>query len=164
MAHDIDGFAVLHSISAERRAFAGVAVEAAKAARALVVKQITAKNTDLKSLRDVREALGKEAFSLILDGMKDSQVKSLVTKLDKHHPDLKDSNPEWRRNQVRDLAKGSVEPTPKPEPAPRKIKSKKEGSPAPKSTGKKAGKKQRSDLPGADNLISFSSAGATRKR
>jgi hypothetical protein len=161
MAHDIDGFAVLRSISAKRKAFADVAAEANKAARALVVKQITTKSADLRSLRDVHEAVDEEAFDLILDGMKDSQIKSLLTKLDKHHPTLKTSNAEWRRNQVRGLAKGSVEPAAKPE---REKKGAKAGSGGPKSTTKKSAKKGPPDLPTADDLISFSSAGATRKR
>lgn len=158
MAHDIDGFAVLCSISAKRKAFADVAAEANKAARALVVKQITVKNIDLKLLRDVREALDEEAFDLILDGMKDSQIKSVLAKLDKHHAMLKTSNAEWRRNQVRGLAKGSVEPAAKPE--------REKGTKAvrPKSAAKKRCKTEEVELSGADDLVSFESAGAKRKR
>jgi hypothetical protein len=43
-----------------------------------------------------RAALGADAFDLILDGLTDNQVKSLVTRVDKHHPELKTASPEWR--------------------------------------------------------------------
>jgi hypothetical protein len=62
-----------------------------------------------------------------------------VSKLDKHHPELKASNAQWRRRQISALVDGSVEPVAKPD--------------------KKASKQ-----PAAPKLIDFSSAGATRKR
>lgn len=164
MAIDIDGFAVLRSIAAESRTFIGVAAEAAKAARELVVKQITAKNAGLESLRDVRKALGTDTFTLILDGMKDAQIKPLVSKLDKNHPNLKGSSPDWRLNQLRELANGSIEPTPKPEPIPKDKKGKKVSSGSSKSSAKKEDKEKGSDQEEALELISFRSAGATRKR
>src|SRR5262245_32290121 len=148
MPLDIDGLAVLRSIAAHPSIFSEVAAEAAKAARALVTKQIKSKGSTLKCLRDVRKALGADVFSLILDGVPDAQVKSLVTKFDKHHPDLKTSTSQWRRRQLSALAEGSVEPTLKPKPTPKA------------KAAKKAASKQ-SDAPG---LLDYSSAGATRKR
>jgi hypothetical protein len=88
--------------------------------------------------------------------MKDSQIKSLITKIDKHNPDVKASDPEWRRNQVRALAKGSIEPAPKPEPI---AKQKKAKGTALKP--KKVGSKGAADV---SDLLSFKSAGVTRKR
>lgn len=163
MAIDIDGFAVLRSIAAEPNAFIGVAAEAAKAARELIVKQITAKTAGLESLREVGKAIGAETLTLILDGMKDAQIRSLVSKLDKHHPNLKGSNAEWQLNQLRELAKGSIEPTPKPVPVKAK-KDKKENSGSPQSSAKKKAKEESASQEEAFELISFSSAGATRKR
>src|SRR5689334_12416125 len=110
MAIDIDAFAVLRSIAAHPATFPDVAAEAAKAARTLATKQITSKGASVKTLRDVRKALGGAAFSLILDGVTDSQVKTLVTRLDKNHPDLKTSNPQWRRKQLSALVDGTAEP------------------------------------------------------
>ncbi len=164
MAIDIDGFAVLRSIAAEPSTFIGVAAEAAKAARELVVKQITAKNTGLESLRDVRKAIGAETLTLILDGMKNTQIRSLVSKLDKHHPNLEGSNADWQLNQLRELAKGSIEPTPKPEPIPKGKKGKKASSDSAKSPAKKKGKDEGAGHGEALELISFRSAGTTRKR
>ena len=148
MPLDIDGFAVLRSIAAHPSAFSDVAVEAAKAARALVTKQIKGKGSTLKSLRDVRKALGGDAFNLILDGVPDPQVKTLVTRFDKHHSDLKASNPQWRRRQLSALVDGSVEPAAKPKVVPKG----------------KAGKKAASKQPDVPELLEYSSAGATRKR
>jgi hypothetical protein len=84
-----------------------------KAARTLVVKQLKTKSAGMKSLRDVRESLGHDSFALIVDGMKDAEVKSLLGKLDKHQPELKGSNPQWRLAQLRALADGSIEPAAK---------------------------------------------------
>src|SRR5262245_28311587 len=140
MALDIDGFAIFRSIAANPSTFPDVAAAAAKAARALVVTQIKSKTTSLGSLRDMRKALGGEAFNLIMDGIPDPQIKTLVTKLDKHHPELKTSNAQWRRRHITALVDGSVEPAAKPD-------------------SKKPSKQQ-----AAPKLLNFSSAGATRKR
>jgi len=146
MALDIDGFAVFHSIASHRAAFAGIATDIVKAAQTLVVKAIKDKKTGLVALRDIREALGAEAFNLITDGMSDSQIKSLATKLDKHNPDLKSSDPAEQRRHVMALAEGVVEPMEKQKSAPKSQTLKK--PPARK----------------APERIHFDSAGATRKR
>jgi hypothetical protein len=147
MALEIDGFAVFHSISSHRAAFAGIAADLVKAARTLVVKLIKDKKTGVVALRDIRTALGAETFNLITDGMADPQIKSVAANLDKHHPGLKTSDPAWRRRHVLALADGSVEPIEKPKSAPKVEKAKKPPA-APKTPER----------------ISFVSAGATRKR
>jgi hypothetical protein len=148
MALDIDGFAVLRSIAAHPSAFASVATEAAKIARGLVVKQMKAKTSGLKSTRDVCTALGAEAFDIILDGLTDDQIKSLVARLDKHHPDLKAANPQWRLQRMRALADGSAEPVEKPKATPKPPK----------------GKKPAAERPAAPERLAYKSAGAKRKR
>jgi hypothetical protein len=148
MALDIDGFTIFRSIAAHPSAFPDVAAAAAKAARTLVVAQIKCKTTGLSELRDIRKALGEGAFSLILDGIPDPQIKSLVNKLDKHHPELKASNAQWRRRQISALADGSVEPAAKPATPPKR----------------EAGKKKKSKQAAVLELLDFTSAGATRKR
>ena len=148
MALDIDGFAALRSIATHPSVFPDVAAEAAKAARTLVTKQIKNKACGLKNLRDVRKALGGDAFNLILDGVTDAQIKTLVTRLDKNNPELKSSNPQWRRQQMKALVEGSVEPTEKPKVPPKQ-------RPGKKATTKQAGRLE---------LLDYSSAGATRKR
>ena len=98
------------------------------------------------ALRDIREALGAEWFNLITDGMSDSQIKSLATKLDKHNLDIKSSDPAAQRRHVMALAEGAVEPMEKPKAAPKQKAQKR--PPARK----------------APERIHFDSAGAMRKR
>jgi hypothetical protein len=148
MALDIDAFAVLRSIGAHRDTFSGIAAEAAKAARMLVAKQIGAKNIELRSVRKVREVIGPETFNLILDGIPDAQVKTLVGKLDKHHSELKTSSAQWRREHLRALVASSIEPAVKPPSSPKR---KKEAKPSKNETS-------------GPELISYLSAGAKRKR
>lgn len=152
MALDIDGLAVLRNIAAHPAAFSEVttevAPETAKVARALVTKQLKSKSLTLKNLRDVRKALGAETFNLILDGVADAQIKSVVAKIDKNHPDLKTSNPQWRRRQLGALADGSAESA-------EKVKA------APKPKGGKQTPPKAAEEP---QRLDYSSAGATRKR
>ena len=147
MALDIDGFAVLRSIGVHPDAFAAIALDAARAARALVLKQITHKDTGLKIVRDIRAAVGPEAFSLIADGMSDAQIKALALKLDRHNPELKTANEAARRLHVLALAGGVAEPMEKS-----------------KSVRKRTPLKQIEAPLNPASRIQFSSAGATRRR
>jgi hypothetical protein len=146
MALDVDGFAVLRSIGAHPEAFAAVALEAARTARALVLKQITHKDTGLKIVRDIRAAVGPEAFSLITDGMSDAQIKALALKLDRHNPELQTANEAARRLHVLALAEGVAEPM-------EKAKSVRKRTPV-----------QIEAPPNPVGRIQFRSAGATRRR
>jgi hypothetical protein len=147
MALDVDGFAVFRSIGSHPGTFAAIASELAKVARALVVKQIRHKGTELKAVREVRTALGPEAFNLIADGMDDAQIKSLAAKLDKHNSELKRSSSATQRLHLLALAAGSSEPLEKTKSA--------QGPAKPKHTP---------TPPSPASRIQFSSAGATRKR
>src|SRR5262244_1930659 len=113
MALNVDGFAVFRSIGSHAEAFAAIAPQIAKSARTLVAKQIAHKDTGLKAVRDIRAAVGSEAFGLITDGMSDAQIKSLAVKLDRHNPELKTANGAARRLHVRALADGSAQPSEK---------------------------------------------------
>ena len=119
MALDLDGAQVFRSIAERPRAFPDIVVDLNKAARTLVAKQLKAKSMNLALLRDVRGALGGEAFSHIVDGMSDAEVKSLLGKFDKNHPELKQATPDWRRRQLAALAAGSVEPSEKAKALPK---------------------------------------------
>src|SRR5689334_24622450 len=103
MAIDLNGFAVLQNISTNPELFSEAAAEAKKTARALVVKQLKAKSVTVSSIRAVQECLGGETFSLILDGLAENDLKSLLTKLDKHNPEVKTSTPGWRRHHLQAL-------------------------------------------------------------
>jgi hypothetical protein len=147
MALDVDGFAVLRSMGAHPEAFAAIALEVARTARALVLKQITHKDTGLKIVRDIRAAVGPEAFSLIADGMSDAQIRALALKLDRHNPELKTANEAARRLHVLALAGGVAEPMEKSKPVRKRTPPKKIETP-----------------PNPASRIHFSSAGATRRR
>jgi hypothetical protein len=146
MAIDIDGFGLLRDIGANATVFAGLDKDVAKAARMLVVKHIKDNSSSLTVLRHVKNAIGPTAFALIMDGMSEAQIKSIVAKLDKYHPELKTATPDWRRRHLFSLAEATMEPFAKPTSAPR-LKKTKLAAPS----------------DGAER-ISFSSAGATRKR
>ena len=146
MAVDFNGFVVLRSIGVHAGAFPDMASEAKKVARTLVVKQLK-KSAALSPTREIRNAIGEETFGLIVDRMTDAEVKTLVGKLDKYHPDLKASGPGWRRQQLLALAGGSAEPSEKP---------------APKKKGK-GGKKTSGKGEHPDRLSSLA-MGAVRKR
>lgn len=113
MGLELDGVAVLRSIATHPRAFPNIEAGARKAARALVIAQLKAKTADVEMLREIRLALGNE-FSLLADGMSDAEVKSLLSKFDRHHPELKGAQEEWRRRHLMALAEGRVEPALKP--------------------------------------------------
>jgi hypothetical protein len=145
MALDVDGFAVLRTIGVHPHIFKAIAADVVKAARTLVVKQIAHKNTALKAVRDIRAAIGPEAFSLIMDGMTDAQIKSLATRLDKHASQAKIADGTTRLH-VLALADGSVQPLEQPQGATRTARPRK--TPAP---------------PSQPGRIHYKSAGATRK-
>src|SRR5215475_8018918 len=114
MALSLDGMAVLRAIADNRPVFSGVKSEAAKYGRTLVMKQLKAKGSGIETLQAVRTALGRESFSHIVDAMTDAEVKSLVGRVDRYHPEFKTSNSAWRRMHLRALADDKTEPTDKP--------------------------------------------------
>ncbi|WP_279358545.1 hypothetical protein [Methylobacterium indicum] len=113
MALEIDGLAVLCAIAEAPEAFPAIRSDVTKAAHALVTKQLKAKTLDLPGLRAVREALGPQPLALIVDGLKDAEVKALATRLDKHHPDLKDAPAVTHRRHLMALA-GTLAPVSAP--------------------------------------------------
>ena len=147
MALEFDGFDAWRAIADSPGIFAPLRADAAKSARAALVKYLKTKTLGIPELRAARKALGKDLLRLLIDGMKDTEVKALVTRLDKHHPEVKTGDAAWRRQHVLALAKGDVEPSEKP------------AKPVKKQS--KASRK-RKDEP--QNGEWFASAGAVRKR
>ncbi|MEI7804206.1 MAG: hypothetical protein WCI56_02645 [Hyphomicrobiales bacterium] len=120
MALEIDAVAVLRAINAHHVIFSDIRAEATKAAgalaeklRTLIAKQIKSKSGTINSIQDIRRALGGETFNLVIDGMKDTEIKVLVSRLDKHHPEQKAANAGWRRRHLRALVDGSARPSEK---------------------------------------------------
>jgi hypothetical protein len=149
MALEFDGFEAWRSIADNPETFASVRAEAAKTARIALTKCVKAKTAGIPALRSIRKALGKKLFALLIDGMKDAELKTLVTRLDRYHPDLKGSDPQWQRQHVLQLVRGEAEP------AAKFAKSTRSGKTATASRGPK---KQEQDGDW------FASAGAVRKR
>ncbi|AWB23030.1 hypothetical protein DA075_20725 [Methylobacterium currus] len=139
MALEIDGLAVLCAIAEAPEAFPAIRSDVTKAAHALVTKQLKAKTLDLAGLRAVREALGPQPLALIVDGLKDAEVKALVTRLDKHHPDLKDGPAVTHRRHLMALAADLdpvAAPAAKPKPAKAPAKGTAKGTATPKPAAK----------------------------
>jgi hypothetical protein len=110
MSIAIDGFEILRQLGKHPNLFAPIRVDVDKQARALVVKCLKAKSANLDAIRDIYKALGEEQFGLLVEGLKDSEAKSVVTRLDKHHPDAKGGTAMWRRRHLNALAVGSSDP------------------------------------------------------
>jgi len=110
MSIALDGFEVLRQLGKHADVFAPIRADVDKQARALVVKCMKDKSVSLDDLRDMCNALGKDQFGLVLEGLKDTEVKSVVTRLDKHHPDVKAGTTAWRRDHLNSLANGSSAP------------------------------------------------------
>lgn len=107
MAIDVDGFAVLGAIAQSPQRFALIEADIDKAARSLLVKLLKAKGLALQPLRDVHDAVGAATFSLVLDGMSDAEMRSLVAKVDKHCPELKAMSAATLRRRTIELATGA---------------------------------------------------------
>jgi hypothetical protein len=145
MALEVDGFSILRTIGVHPHIFKTIARDAAKAARTLVTKQIAHRNTGLKTVRDIRAAVGPETFTLIMDGMTPAQIKTLVTRLDKHGAPARLADG-MARPHVLALADGSVQPA----------------EPPPEGAVKKAPRPKKEPKPPA--RLHYESAGAVRKR
>lgn len=110
---ELDGFATLREIGDHPDEFGGMDAVIVKAARELIVKRLKHKSLTVQDARAVRGAVGNEALGLIVDDLSAANLKSIVTKLDKHHPGMKASTPQWQRQHLRALLEGAVEPTEK---------------------------------------------------
>jgi hypothetical protein len=160
MVLSIDGFEVLKAMTARSSAFPDITTDLnksvdalSKTARTLVIKQVKHKNTSILKIRAVLEAIGISNFKLIIDGVPDAQIKTLVGKLD-NHPEIKSETAQWRRQHLIALIDGSKEPTPKAtKPSSRTAAPK-------KSSTKKAKAQPASEF----ETLDYSSAGAQRKR
>jgi hypothetical protein len=154
MALELDGFDAWRAISESPGTFASLKVDASKSARSALTKFFKSKTLGVGELRAARKALGKKIFSLLVEGMKDNEVKTLLVRLDRHHPDLATATPEWRRAHLVRLARGEVEPAAKPA-TPAKVAAR---------TGKARKPPKAAPEPAPTGAPWFSSAGAVRKR
>jgi hypothetical protein len=133
MALEFDGFDAWRAITDSPDTFAALRADAAKSARTALVKYLKTKTLRIPELRAARKALGKDLFRLLVDGMKDAEVKALVARLDRHHPELKTGDAAWLRQHFLILVKGDAEPAAKPEKPVKKPKQPRKPKEAPQS-------------------------------
>jgi hypothetical protein len=124
MSIALDGFEVFRQLGKHADIFSSIRADVDKQARALVVKCLKAKSVGLDELRNMRKALGPDQFGLLLEGLKDAEVKSVLTRLDRHHPDMKAATTSWRRQHLNSLTDGSATPQAPPAKA-KKVSGKK---------------------------------------
>jgi hypothetical protein len=128
----LDTFALLRSIAGARETFATVEADLERAAVSSVKKVLKAKGLTLEDFRTLNRALGADTLGFILghDAVKDSDIKGLVKKLDKHWPMLLNARIDVQRDHLLALATGAVQPVEKVV-APRSVV--KKGSSKPKT-------------------------------
>ncbi len=110
---ELDGFAVLRTIGENSDAFGEIDAAVAKAARDLVIKRLKSKSLAVDDARSVREAVGYDLFDRIVEDMSAAHLKSIVAKLDRHHPEMKGSSAQWQRQHLQTLLEGGAEPAQK---------------------------------------------------
>ena len=110
---ELDGYAVLRAIGEHPEAFAEIEAAAAKAAAELMLKRFKAKSLTIGDARMIRDAIGPDTLDQVVAGLSAANVKSIVTKLDKHCPELKASTVAWQREHLRSLLEGTAEPAQK---------------------------------------------------
>lgn len=121
----LDTFVLLRSIAGAPETFAAVEADLERAAVSSVKKVLKTKGLTIEDLRAVNRALGEDALGFILghDAVKESDIKALVKKLDKHWPMLANARIDQQRDHLLALATGAVRPVEKalpPRPADRK--------------------------------------------
>jgi hypothetical protein len=114
MGVNVNGFAVLGAISSNPDIFKSIKPDACKAATALVLTALKEKSLDLAQVRKIHRAVGAESFDLVLDGMKDAQLRSLLKTLDKHQTEIQDSTAREQRDHLDALILGATQASPAP--------------------------------------------------
>ncbi len=115
MAIEIDGRSVLKAIAGEDDLFSEMRGELNQAARTLVIKRIKLKTTTAAILRTLCKAIGEKPLALIVDGLSDADVKSVLLRVDKHSDAAKAADPRARRQHLMALAAGDATPAATPQ-------------------------------------------------
>lgn len=111
MTLSIDEFAILRGIGSDPETFSAISKDVSAKVRVWVLKHLKAKSTDLEKLRRTNDALGNQAFALFVDGMKDTDVRSIINRLDKHRLTIGSVDEAWKQRHLVALATGAVDPT-----------------------------------------------------
>lgn len=114
MARKLDGAAVLRGILDHLEAFPAIRADLDLAAEKALAKQLKARTLTLSGCRRIAAAVGLPSFALALEALPSPALKSLHTKLDKHHANQEPWPDAARGAHLLKLAEGSVEPMEKP--------------------------------------------------
>lgn len=110
----LDSYDLLSRIGANRETFEGIDALVRRQASALLIAQLKHKGLDLERYRQVRSAIGAEAFELFMDTADEKVLKPIAKKIDPHSTLAKTGDAEELLPHLLHLAAGKVEPSPKP--------------------------------------------------
>src|SRR5262245_61115869 len=110
MSIRLDGFAILRAVARHAELFCDARSAVDKAALAILTAQFKAKRCDLGRLRRTRKALGAGELARILKHLPDAVPKSLIDRIDPHHPKKTNGSAARARSRVMTLASGAAAP------------------------------------------------------
>jgi hypothetical protein len=110
----IDGFSLLIAVGQHRELFFSLAVEARKAALAMSKKFLKGKGIGLVELKSFHGAVGAETFALILEDLKEAELRALIKKIDKYYPNLLGDKAVELRSHLKALSSSRADLSPKP--------------------------------------------------
>ena len=110
MSSRLNGFAILRAVVGHPELFSDVRASVDKAALAILTAQLKARTFDLHRLKRTRKALGADTLALVLKHLSDTVPKSLIDRIDPHHPKKTTGRAGWARSHVMALASGAVTP------------------------------------------------------
>jgi hypothetical protein len=106
----LDGFAILRAVAGDSELFCDVRAAVDKAALATMTARFRARTFDLDRLRRTRKALGADLLARILEHVPDAVLRSLIGRIDPHHPMSATGGAGWARSHVMALASGAATP------------------------------------------------------
>jgi len=115
MPLELDGAEVLRRVLASPEVFPLSRQEVNRMAQQVVVKQLRHRETSVEALRRIVDTLGGEAFRLVIDAMREPEVRSVTLRLDPLNTAARGADPAWLRGHLLQLAEGDAEPLEKAE-------------------------------------------------
>jgi hypothetical protein len=111
----LDGFAILKAVGGHADLFAESCDVIDAAAVKIIATQLKSKALDLERLKRIYQALGADAFTLVLEHLADAIPKALVRRIDPHHAQTPAGAAAETRSHLIALASGTTKPEPRPQ-------------------------------------------------
>src|SRR5262245_38526245 len=108
----LNGFAILKSVADHAELFSDARDVVDKAALNILAAELKAKTFDLDRLKRTCGALGADTLALVLQHFPDTVPKTLIGRIDPHHPKVASDNANWMRSHIVALASGVAKPEP----------------------------------------------------